>query len=122
QKDVGACLSAAQLKIWNVRVENYFSKKDKDAECVDLYTIPDLQQKIDISQQRFDLSIPQVSLFNTSRGFVSPDRWDEGITAGLLNYTVSGQQDLHQHNGNDSSNQFVSLQPGLNIGPWRLRN
>ncbi|MCT4706575.1 fimbrial biogenesis outer membrane usher protein [Enterobacteriaceae bacterium H16N7] len=122
QKDVGACLSTAQLKIWNVRVENYFSKKDKDAECVDLYTIPDLQQKIDISQQRFDLSIPQVSLFNTSRGFVSPDRWDEGITAGLLNYTVSGQQDLHQHNGSDSSNQFVSLQPGLNIGPWRLRN
>lgn len=41
---------------------------------------------------------------------------DEGIAAGLLNYSVSGQQDLHHRNGVDSSNQFVSPQPGLNLG------
>ncbi|MGR7464451.1 FimD/PapC N-terminal domain-containing protein [Klebsiella aerogenes] len=31
-----------------------------------------------------------MALFNTARGYVSPKRWDEGMTVGLLNYSVSG--------------------------------
>ncbi len=118
----GACLNVTQLKAWNVRVDNYFGEQEKASECVDLYAIPGADEKIDLAQQRFDLILPQVALFNTARGYVSPERWDEGITAGLLNYSVSGQQDLHQRNGTDSSNQFLSLQPGLNVGAWRFRN
>lgn len=119
---VGACLSVSELKAWNVRVDNYFSEQDKTSECASLQAIPGLEQKMDLANQRFDLTIPQVALLNTARGYVSPERWDEGIAAGLLNYSVSGQQDLHHRNGVDSSNQFVSLQPGLNLGAWRLRN
>ncbi|URO01357.1 fimbrial biogenesis outer membrane usher protein [Leclercia adecarboxylata] len=121
-ESVGACLSVTQLKAWNVRVDNYFSELDKTSECVDLYTIPGADEKIDLARQRFDLNLPQIALFNTARGYVSPERWDEGINAGLLNYSVSGQQDLHHRNGTDSSSQFVSLQPGVNIGAWRFRN
>ncbi|MFG6652989.1 fimbria/pilus outer membrane usher protein [Scandinavium sp. M-37] len=121
-RDIGACLSIAQLKAWNVRVSSYFTDKDKENECIDLYAIPELQERMDLGQQRYDLTIPQVAMLNTARGYVSPERWDEGITAGLLNYNMSGQQDLHQRSGTDSSNQFVSLQPGLNIGAWRFRN
>ena len=99
-----------------MRVDNYFSEQDKTSECASLQAIPGLEQKMDLANQRFDLTIPQVALLNTARGYVSPERWDEGIAAGLLNYSVSGQQDLHHRNGVDSSNQFVSLQPGLNLG------
>ena len=45
-----------------------------------------------------------------------------GINAGLLNYSVTGQRNAPRHNGATIDSQFVSLQPGLNLGPWRLRN
>ncbi len=40
----------------------------------------------------------------------------------LLNYSVTGQRNAPRHNGATIDSQFVSLQPGLNLGPWRLRN
>ena len=71
---VGACLSVSELKAWNVRVDNYFSEQDKTSECASLQAIPGLEQKMDLANQRFDLTIPQVALLNTARGYVSPER------------------------------------------------
>ncbi|UMX65767.1 hypothetical protein MJ588_02460 [Klebsiella pneumoniae] len=45
-----------------------------------------------------------------------------GINAGLLNYSVTVQCNAPRHNEATIDSQFVSLQPGLNLGPWRLRN
>jgi outer membrane usher protein len=56
------------------------------------------------------------------RGYVPESRWQQGINAGLLNYNLSGQKTDPRHGGEATSSQFVSLQPGLNVGPWRLRN
>ncbi|VTR59825.1 Outer membrane usher protein fimD precursor [Serratia fonticola] len=41
----------------------------------------------------------------------------------LLNYSLSGAN-TYARNGDssNSNNQFANLRPGINVGPWRLRN
>ncbi|MDF7106955.1 fimbria/pilus outer membrane usher protein, partial [Escherichia coli] len=53
--------------------------------------------------------------------YIDPALWDEGVTAGYVNYQFSGNYG-HSHIGTDSSSYFVGLQNGVNIGRWRLRN
>lgn len=53
---------------------------------------------------------------NSARGYIPPSQWDEGIPAGLLSYNFSGD------NGSYGKNYFLSLNSGINLGAWRLRN
>ena len=49
--------------------------------------------------------------------------WDEGITAALLNYSLSGANTRAKTGqGGRSDSQYANLRPGINIGPWRFRN
>lgn len=52
-----------------------------------------------------------------------PEEFDEGINAGLLNYSVNASQSHARQQGEEnSSSQYVNLRPGFNIGAWRVRN
>lgn len=73
--------------------------------------------------QRLVLSIPQAAIDLPARGYVPPEMWDEGITAAMLNYSLSGANSRAKAGEGASSNsQYANLRPGINIGPWRLRN
>jgi len=74
----------------------------------------------DFQKMRLDISIPQAAMQNRARGYISPERWDEGINAALLNYSFSGNTS-HGRYG-DSSSHYLNLNSGLNVGPWRLRD
>lgn len=92
-------------------------EKYKAGECVPITTaVPGAEIHYDFSRLRLDLSLPQASLINSARGYISSDQWDEGIPAALLNYTFTGNRGTY----NDS--YYLNLQSGLNLGPWRLRN
>ncbi|MFY9993879.1 MAG: fimbria/pilus outer membrane usher protein [Leclercia sp.] len=117
-----ACLDMTLLKQWNIRTDNYPQLSNTGDPCVQLAAIPDAKEHLDIARQRYELSVPQVGMLTNVRGYVSEERWDEGITAGLLNYSLSGQNVTPRDGGDSDSSQFVSIQPGLNAGPWRLRN
>lgn len=57
------------------------------------------------------------------RGYIDPKTFDEGITAGLLNYSATASQSHARVQGEqDNSSQYVNLRPGLNVGAWRIRN
>ncbi len=43
------------------------------------------------------------------------------LPPGCLTIIFRGKNDP-RHGGASTSSQFLSLQPGLNVGPWRLRN
>ena len=47
--------------------------------------------------------------------------WDNGITAGLINYNFTGNN-AHNTTGGSSRYAYLNLQSGLNIGAWRLRD
>ncbi|MFK3710502.1 fimbria/pilus outer membrane usher protein [Leclercia adecarboxylata] len=120
--EVRACLDTTLLKQWNIRTDHYPQLAKAGDPCAQLSVIPDVKAHLDIARQRYELSVPQIAMLTTVRGYVSEDRWDEGITAGLLNYSLSGQNVTPRKGGDSDSSQFLSIQPGLNVGPWRLRN
>ncbi|WP_249226383.1 fimbria/pilus outer membrane usher protein [Entomohabitans teleogrylli] len=113
------CLSVQQLEGYGLK-PGLLPAPSGDNECASLAAIPQAGVRFDFAQQQLLLSIPQAALVHTSRGYVAPERWDEGITALLLNYSLSGA--TQRSRGVSANNLYVNLRPGVNIGPWRLRN
>ncbi|WP_447863879.1 fimbrial biogenesis usher protein [Kluyvera sichuanensis] len=83
--------------------------------------IKDATVRLDVGQQRLYLTIPQAYMGNQARGYISPELWDNGITAGLLNYNFTGNN-VQNRVGGSSQYAYLNLQSGLNVGAWRLRD
>lgn len=116
------CLSVKDLKSLGVKTE-LFPGLTVNGDCVDLSAIPQANAELQFAAQKLFLSIPQAALSPVARGYVPPEQWDEGIPALLLNYSFSGANYYASGgSGEDSNNQYANLRPGLNIGPWRVRN
>ncbi|WMY76653.1 fimbria/pilus outer membrane usher protein [Buttiauxella selenatireducens] len=116
------CISLDTLKSWGVKTD-LFPELAADAQCINLAVIPQASADFQFSTQRLVISIPQAALIPQSRGYVPPEKWDEGITAGMLNYSLSGDNSRGRGaNSSTTNSQYANLRPGLNIGPWRLRN
>ncbi|MBD9064355.1 MAG: fimbrial biogenesis outer membrane usher protein, partial [Enterobacter cloacae] len=117
------CLSLAQLKRWGVKTALFPALSAGHDECVNLQAIPQASADFQFGAQRLVLSIPQAAIDLPARGYVPPEMWDEGITAAMLNYSLSGANSRAKAGEEASSNsQYANLRPGINIGPWRLRN
>lgn len=84
--------------------------------------IPNASSRFNFSQQRLDISIPQAALTSEARGYVDPSSWDQGLSAGLLNYNFSGSNTSRDKRSGTSDNYYLNLRSGLNLGAWRLRN
>ncbi|MFO6296573.1 fimbria/pilus outer membrane usher protein [Rahnella selenatireducens] len=116
------CLSAELLQTYGVKIQ-LFPEIDSQDECIQLASIPDASSQFIFGSQKLVLSIPQAAMSPEARGYVSPKLWDEGITAGLLNYSLSGDSTrARKKSGSNSNSQYANLRPGLNVGPWRVRN
>ncbi|MBV7559734.1 fimbria/pilus outer membrane usher protein [Enterobacter sp. ENT02] len=115
------CISIEQLRKWNVKTDLYSQLNTSTNSCVNMSAIQDASVEFDFDSQRLNLSIPQIAIVNNSRGYVSQDKWDNGINAAILNYSLYGSRSKSNLNNNEDS-YFGNLRPGLNIGPWRLRN
>ena len=117
------CLSIEQLSGWGVKTALFPDLASKGASCVNLRAIPHASTDFQFAAQRLIISIPQAAIDLPARGYVSPALWDEGITAAMLNYSLSGANSRAKQNGSENSDsQYANLRPGLNVGPWRLRN
>ncbi len=113
------CLTLKWLKRLGVNINSVEELKNlkADSQCIDFRRLfPGASSWYDFSAQRLTLTFPQAALLNSVRGYIPPEEWDEGINAGLLDYTLTGSK------GNDSSNYYLNLTSGLNVGAWRLRN
>lgn len=78
-------------------------------------------ETFDVSTQKLDLHIPQIYIKSEARGSIPPEAWQEGINALLLSYSLTGSKDSYDQGEKKRSN-FLSLQSGLNLGAWRLRD
>lgn len=88
--------------------------------------IPQSRVAFDFSQLRLELSVPQIAMQANAQGAVDPAKWDHGVPAMLLSYTLNGGQNrqLGQDGagGSESSSLFANLNGGLNFQAWRLRS
>lgn len=82
--------------------------------------IPDATAIYDQTELRLDVTVPQAWLGYRARGYVSPDQWNNGVTAGLLNYNANLYRS--RSGGLEQTSGFVGLNAGLNLGAWRLRH
>jgi len=78
----------------------------------------------DATIQRIDLDVPQVFLVPRPHGAIPPKIYDRGINAGFVNYNFSGNHNRYSNtqNGKTADYYFLSLNSGLNLRDWRLRN
>ncbi|WP_276850539.1 fimbria/pilus outer membrane usher protein [Enterobacter oligotrophicus] len=117
------CLSVEQLKRWGVKTDLFPDIAADNSVCANLQAIPQASTDFQFGTQRLVISIPQAAISLPARGSVPPEMWDEGIQAAMLNYSLSGANNWAKtRNGTNSDSQYANLRPGINIGPWRLRN
>lgn len=116
------CIRPELLNSWGIKTE-LFPDLDNGGECALISAIPQASTNFQFSNQRLILTIPQAAISNQARGYVPPEQWDDGINALLLNYSLSGANGWARNSQEaDTNSQYVNLRPGINVGPWRLRN
>ncbi|MCW8807825.1 MAG: fimbrial biogenesis outer membrane usher protein [Rhodanobacter sp.] len=91
------------------------------ASCVGFDSlIPGATLSFDMAALRLDASVPQAYLGQMPRGYVSPEYWDAGVPAGLLNYNFNSYRT--SSSGISQTTSYLGLNAGFNIGPWHVRN
>lgn len=117
------CLTRGQLASMGVNTPAVAGMEALAADaCVPLAAmIKESTSRFDVGQQRLYLTVPQAFMGNRARGYIPPELWDDGITAGLLNYNFTGNN-VHNDIGGSSNYAYLNLQSGVNLGAWRLRD
>ncbi|HFQ9569900.1 TPA: fimbria/pilus outer membrane usher protein [Escherichia coli] len=97
--DLIPCLSTDLLVSLGIKKSALLDNKEHSAEkhvpdnsaCTPLQDrLADASTEFDVGQQHLSLSVPQIYVGRMARGYVSPELWEEGINAGLLNYSFNG--------------------------------
>jgi outer membrane usher protein len=66
--------------------------------------------------------VPKQSLVNSNSELAPESQWDNGINALYLNYDTKLYHRRVIYDKKNNESYYVSLNPGINIGSWRLRN
>lgn len=82
--------------------------------------IPAATIAFDQPNLRLDVSVPQAWLGGRARGYVSPENWDQGVPAALLNYNVNSYRS--RSGGISQTSTFAGLNAGFNVGAWHVRH
>ncbi len=82
--------------------------------------VPDATAQFDNGELRLDISVPQASMLRNPREYVDPRYWDEGVPAAILKYNANAYRSVAA--GTASTQGYVGLTAGLNVGPWRFRH
>lgn len=113
-----------QLREFGVKVDKYppLVGLDSQALATDLEkVIPGYSSALDINHGRLNLSVPQTALYRDARDYIDPSRWDSGTPVLFTSYSFTGSQSRYD-SGDSNERQYLNMQNGANIGPWRLRN
>lgn len=85
--------------------------------------IPAANIDFQFSSQQLNISVPQMLTKRRPQGEVDSSQWNQGVTAALLNYSLSGNQTRYSGNSQNTRNSlYANLRGGINLGGWRLRN
>lgn len=125
QEVTAACLTASQLDALGVDMSQAESVSLPLAkQCYFLNTLfPGSSVDYEPQTLTLNITVPQSRMRNLPRGYVSPENWEHGIHAGWLNYVINGSNNTYKGENKTRDQQlFASLNSGINIGAWRLRD
>lgn len=92
-----------------------------DGQCLFIDSVPGMQVRGDLATSSLYVSIPQAYLVYTAPNWDPPSRWDEGITALMLDYNLNGNANNSYNGGRDSYTLNGNGVAGVNLGAWRFR-
>ncbi len=122
QRTLHPCLTAEQLTRYGVDISGY-PALSADAQCADPEVIPQSTADFDFNRQQLSLVFPPQAMLPVLKGIAPETLWDDGIPALMLGWDASTQHSEYRGPWTyRSDSSYVRLQPGLNLGPWRLRN
>lgn len=120
------CLTQDMLIQYGIRTGDYPSIFIKSADGKvygDVSVIPGSNIYFDFYNQQLNLSIPNVAFYPKYRGIAPKSLWDDGINAFVMNYQANAMRnEFRQQQSKDISSYWARIEPGLNLGPWRIRN
>lgn len=120
-QDIVPCIDQEFIQAYQI-ILNPEQQTKHDAEgCYDLTQIDNASLNFDVGKQEINLSLAQVNLSKVPRGYVSPQLFNEGINALILNYTANTNY-YKKQNGEDTQSSVLLLNGGVNLGAWRYRN
>ncbi|EAB7495087.1 capsule biosynthesis protein [Salmonella enterica subsp. enterica serovar Muenchen] len=114
------CLTPSQLTRYGVDISKY---SNLSGDCVHPEQIPQATSHFDFNRQQLALVFPPQAMLPVLKGIAPEQLWDDGMPALMLGWDASTQHS--EYRGSWFSRydaNYISLQPGLNLGPWRLRN
>lgn len=88
-----------------------------DEQCVNLDK-ENIKYFFNPTNQILLLNIPSVFLADKNSEIADESLWDDGINALIFNY----QANYLRSNNERGGAYFGQIEPGLNLGPWRIRN
>ena len=114
-------VTPALLAQWGIKIGDIDALRNKNSINDLAATVPDSQIRLDYSQMRLDLTIPQADVNSAAQDSVSPTLWDEGVPALLLGYDFNGSNTWRDENDSGREDSyFLNLHSGINLGAWRL--
>jgi outer membrane usher protein len=119
------CLTRTQLEMMGVATEKLspeaINAVEMEQACPALsLLIEGASATFHTDNQLLEVHIPQAAMRRNSRGYVSPELWDHGITAGTLSYNLNANH--NRIHGENLNSIYLGLNSGLNVGGWRLRH
>ncbi|MGM0515699.1 MAG: fimbria/pilus outer membrane usher protein [Pseudomonadota bacterium] len=123
-----ACVNAQQMaQWWGIIAVRQDVKEEKlegeDRGCPEggvAAMVPLAKEQFDFNKQLLVLTVPQASLGPASRLRTSPQMWDQGMAALLMNYNYSGSQ--QQSGGRKTGSDYLGINGQMNLQGWRIRN
>ncbi len=118
-------LTPDMLRAWGIAIDRYPALQALPAnqalpDNLGRY-IPHASAQLDFSTMTLTLSIPQAAISETGRDYIDPSRWDDGVPVMFSDYAFSGS--TNKDSGDSSTtNQYLNLRTGANLGGWRVRN
>jgi len=98
-----------------------FGEQASAHACLDIAThVPGAIVHARMDVLRLDLQVPQALTRRMVRGYVDPADLDAGVTAGFVNY-MGNYYHAWETAGGSHQSGYLSLQSGLNLGLWQLR-
>ncbi|EHC4525260.1 fimbria/pilus outer membrane usher protein [Salmonella enterica subsp. enterica serovar Infantis] len=116
------CLAVEKLNRYGVDISGY-PALSVDTVCTDLNVIENATADFDFNRQQLSLVFPPQAMLPVLKGIAPEVLWDDGIPALVLGWDANTlhNESRRQHVYRSDAN-YVRLQPGLNLGAWRIRN
>lgn len=124
--DTKACLSYDLVKSLSIKDSVFNSQQAEELRagknCLSLEdVIENSNAAINSADMQMDISIPQIYLLRSARGYVAPEFWDKGETAFSLNYNTNYYRSVY-NGGREYDSFYGRALAGFNLGGWMFRH